>query len=173
MPTVRRWGKAAAERSPRVKSLGRRVLGAPDKKRRPSPAKPKIDIRGGHMMLDTQRGRWPIVVVVALGLQPGDTEAVADLVERAQLTSGRFRPLFLVDSGELGPFRARSYAVETVMRPDTYARVNPQDSYAAYVYERTESICAAYGVRAVVPLSREAVLAGDVTTVRLIGAFEL
>jgi hypothetical protein len=172
MPTVRRWGKATAARSPQVAQLARRMLGTAGGRTGPGFV-PRIDIRGGHMMLDTQRGRWPIVVVVALGLQPGDTEAVADLVERAQLTSGRFRPLFLVDSGELGPFRARSYAVETVMRPETYARVNPQDSYAAYVYERTESICAAYGVRAVVPLSREAVLAGDVATVRLIGAFEL
>jgi len=173
VPQVRRAGVAVARRSPALKSLGRRALGVragtSTKKRA---GKPRIDIRSGNMHLPGQGSRWPIVVVAALGLAPGDTERLAATVERAQLTSGRFRPLFLVDSGELAPFRSRNYAVETVMAQAMYARVNPQDSYAEYVYERTASIVSAYGARSVVPMSMETLDSMPGTVLRLMGALD-
>lgn len=126
------------------------------------------------MLLEHQGRDWPLVVVVALGLETGSTEIVADAVERAQLTSGRFRPIFLVDSGELGPFRQRSYAVETVMTRSTYARVNPQDSYGDYLADRTLSIVTSYGARSVVPVSVAALRAGFPSDeLRLMGQLEV
>jgi len=161
-PSIRRVAVGVGRRAPGLKELGRSVVGTQagtsSKKRRFK--RPAIDIRGGHMLLEHQGQYWPIVVFVALDLEPGDTELVADAVERAQLTSGQFKPLFLVDSGQLGPFRSRSYAVETVMPRAMYARVNPQDSYGDYLAERTSSIVTAYGARSVVPLSIASVRAG-------------
>lgn len=173
-PRVRAAAVAVGRRFPAAKQLGRRVLGIRAGSERFGSGGARIDIRGGLMTLAAQSRTWPIVVFAALDLSPGDTEVVADAVERAQLTSGRFKPLFLVDSGELAPFRVRNYAVETVMAERMYTLVNPQDSYPEYVYERTESIAAAYGVRAVVPLSIEALRAQPTTyLLRLVGALTI
>jgi len=175
VPSVRRVGLAVARRSPGLKGFTQRALGVRAGAWRTGGAtgQARIDIRSGAMHLPGQGSHWPIVVVVCLGLAPGDTQVLAAAVERAQLTSGRFRPLFLVDSGELAAFRSRSYAVETVMPRSMYARVNPHDSYAEYVYERTRSIVAAYGARAVVPVSMEALGSMPTMVLRLIGALDL
>ncbi|WP_028049438.1 hypothetical protein [Cellulomonas sp. URHD0024] len=174
LPGVRRAAKAVARRSPSAKTFGVRVLGlsAGQPKRRRT-GKVRIDIRSGHMMLPGQGSRWPITVVVAVGCTAGDTERLAAAVERAQLTSGRFRPLFVVDSGELAPFRSRNYAVEVVMPRGTYARVNAQDSYGEYLYERVSQIVSTYGARSVVPVVPSAIedMSGDV--LRLVGTLDL
>ncbi|GEK17148.1 hypothetical protein CPE01_08810 [Cellulomonas persica] len=173
-PAARRVVVAVGRRAPRVKDAGKVLLGVEAGGSRHLHGKPRVDIRGGHMLLPHQGRRWPIVLVVALGLEPGDTEVVADAIERVQLTTGRFRPLFLVDSGQLGPFRSRSYAVETVMPRAMYACVNPQDSYGDYLADRTQSIVHAYGVRSVVPVSVAALRDGvRPDELRLLGQLEL
>lgn len=173
-PAARRVVVAVGRRAPRVKDAAKVLLGVEAGGSRHLHGKPRVDIRGGHMLLPHQGRRWPIVLVVALGLEPGDTEVVADAIERVQLTTGRFRPLFLVDSGQLGPFRSRSYAVETVMPRAMYARVNPQDSYGDYLADRTLSIVQTYGVRSVVPVSVAALRDGvRPDELRLLGQLEL
>lgn len=166
-PPVRRRAAAIAERFPAARSLGNAVLGAPPAGRKKLRT---MDIRPGLMFTEVQGRRLPIVVVVCTGTAPGDTERLADTVERAQLTTGTFRPLFVVDSGELAPFRRRSYAVEAVMPEAAYRALNPHDAYSEYLYTRVTDIATAYGTRSVVPLTPDVLDALPPHVLRLLGA---
>lgn len=166
-PAVRRRAAALADRVPWLRSAGNAVLGPPPSSGR----RATLDIRPGRMFHGATQGRrLPIVVVVCLGTGPGDAELLAAAVERVQLTTGSFRPLFVVDGAELSPFRTRGYAVEAVMDRDAYARVNPQDAHSEYVFERVSAICAAYGARGVVPITPAALTATPEHVLRLLGA---
>lgn len=166
-PAVRRRAAALAERMPALRAMGNAVLGPPP----PSTRRIPLDIRPGRMFYGDVQGRsLPIVVVVCLGMRQGDAEELAAAVERAQLTTGSFRPLFVVDGGELAPFRTRGYAVEALMDRETYARLNPHDAHTEYVFERVAAVCAAYRARAVVPLSPAGLAATPDHVLRLIGA---
>lgn len=147
-PAVRRMSLEVVAKAPVVKQWGNAVLGPPPARARHG----RIDIRPGRFFAGDLGRTLPVVALVATGLGPGDTEVLAHEVELAQMTTGSFRPLFVVDSGELAPFRTRSFAVEVLMTPESYEAVNPHDSYDAYLHERVEQIAHGYRVAAVVPL---------------------
>lgn len=167
VPQVRRRAIALADRMPALRSVGNAVLGPTGK----STKRRTLDIRPGRMFTGEKQGRrLPIVIIVALELQPGDAVRLAERVERAQLTTGTFRPLVVVDTGELGPFRTRGYAVETLMPRTSYERVNPHDAHTEYVYERVRQLSVDYGARAVIPMDRSALDQMPDPVLRLIGA---
>ncbi len=166
-PRVRRVSLAIVARVPAVRDMGNAVLGEP----LATTKKKAVDIRPGPMFYgDVQGRRLPIVLIVAVGLGGGDTETLARQIELAQLTTGTFRPLFVVDSGELAPFRHRNYAVEAVMTAEAYGRVNPHDAYSEYLYERVSAIADGYRAQAVVPLPIQQLAHLSPSTMRLIGA---
>lgn len=166
VPRIRRIALTVAARFPAVKRLGKAMLDdSPQAARRPA-----ADIRPGRFFPDGQGRKLPIVVLVATGLQAGDAERLVHEVEIAQMTTGTFRPLFVVDTSELRPFRDRGYAVEHVMTQEGYAAVNPHDSYVEYLFSRTTAICRAYGAHAVVPLPPGDPTALSRPVLRLIGA---
>lgn len=167
VPSVRRRAIGLADRIPALRHVGNAVLG-------PTESTQKIrvlDIRPGRMFIGEKQGRrLPVVVVAALGLELGDAERLAERLERAQLTTGTFRPLVVIDTGELAPFRRRGYAVEAVMSRSSYERVNPHDAYTEYVYERVSELSAEYGARAVVPVNHATLEHMPDSVLRLIGA---
>lgn len=132
----------------------------------------QMSLRPGRYFADAEARTLPIVVIVATGLRPGDTELLAQEFERAQLLAGSFRPLFVIDTAEFGPIRSRGYVVERVMRPDELAAVNPRDSYGEYLFTRLSSIVHDYGAASVVPLppGNPAALSGPLS--RLVGAID-
>lgn len=110
------------------------------------------DIHPGRFF-ELGRGRTlPIVLFVATGMAEGGSDEIARRVELAQAMTGSFRPLFLVDGTELRPFRIRQYAVERIMPREEFEALNPYDSWAEYLYERTASIARSYRATSVVPL---------------------
>lgn len=109
-------------------------------------------IRAGRHFTDSRARRLPIVVIVALGLADGAAEDLAQGVERTQLSTRSFRPLFVIDSTEFAPFRRRGYVVERVMPADELAAVNPGDDYDEYLYSRVSTIARMYRVASVVPV---------------------
>lgn len=129
-----------------------------------------LGFRAGRYFGDRGGRSLPIVVVVSTGLQDADAERLARTVEYAQVVTGSFRPLFVIDRGEFGPFRARGYIVERVMRPDELAAVNPADSYPEYLFDRVTAIAREYGAKSVVPLPAGALAETDAVLLRLIGA---
>lgn len=166
-PLVHRTALRVAARLPAIKGVGRALLGTPPAKKRRTKA---LDIRPGRMFTEVQGRRLPVVVLVALGHDVDGLELLADRVERAQLTTGSFRPLFVVDRGVFAPFRSRNYAVEVVMDEAAYREVNPHDAYGEYLFERVEAIASAYGARSVVPLGPEVLVAAPDHVLRLVGA---
>ena len=148
VPRVRRRAAALADRLPALRDVANRALGAPPATTR----RQVLDIRPGRMFWGDLQGRQlPILVVVAVGVAPGDGEQLAEEVEQAQLATGTFRPLIVTDSNQLAPFRLRGQAVEAVMAQSVYARINPQDAWSEYLFERVNSIVKAYGAQSVVP----------------------
>lgn len=124
---------------------------------------------GRHLAGDAAR-TLPIVVIVATGLGNGDAERVARHVEHAQVMTGSFRPLFVIDKADFAPFRHRGFVVERVMRADELAAVNPADSYSEYLFARVRSIARGYGASSVVPLPVDALDVLPHPLFRLIGA---
>jgi hypothetical protein len=129
-----------------------------------------VDITAGRYFVPGKGRTLPVVVLVATGLGPGDAEILADEVEHAQMTTAGFRPLCVIDSSELAPFRARGFAVERVMPEAAFAQVNPHQSWADYVYERVASIAQGYRAASVVPLPPGRPDALPRTLLRLVGA---
>jgi len=167
VPAVRRRAAALANRMPSIRAIGNAVLGVPPATTR----RPVLDIRPGRMFWgDLQGRRLPIVVVVAVGLEPGNGETLALEIEQAQLATGTFRPLVVVDGGELAPFRRRGFAVEAVMSEDAYAQVNPQDAWSEYLFERVNAIVRAYGATSVVPWTATGWQGTPRHVLRLLGA---
>jgi hypothetical protein len=109
-------------------------------------------IRAGRHFIDSRARRLPIIVIVASGLGDGAAEDLAQEVERTQLSTRSFRPLFVVDSADFAPFRRRGYVVERVMPVDELAAVNPGDDYDEYLYSRVSAIARLYHVASVVPV---------------------
>lgn len=113
----------------------------------------RLDIRAGRYVDDRARRDLPIVVIVATGSESVDCDGLAAAVEQAQVLTGSFRPLFVVDHGAFAPFRARGFAVEHVMSESSFTAVRPHDTYADYLYRRVASITRSYGAQSVVPLN--------------------
>lgn len=109
-------------------------------------------IRAGRHFTDRRARRLPIVVIVAAGLSDGAAEDLAREVERTQLSTRSFRPLFVIDSADFAPFRRRGYVVERVMPAGELAAVNPGDDYDEYLYSRVSAIARLYQVASVVPV---------------------
>lgn len=167
VPAVRGRAVALADRFPVLRSAGNAVLGPTQGTRRAR----TVDIRPGRMVTgETQGRRLPVVVVVAVGLGPGDAERLAAAIERAQLTTGTFRPLAVIDTGDLGAFRARGYAVEAVMSESVFARVNPHEAWSEYLFERVTVIASGYGARSVVPVDPASLDRLPDHVLRLVGA---
>lgn len=127
-----------------------------------------LDIRPGRFFAEQKGRTLPVVVFVATSIAAGDGEKLAAAVEQAQYLTGSFRPLFVIDAGQFGPFRARGFAVEYVMAREAYLRVNPADSYPEYLLARVSSIARAYRAASVVPLRPDAL--PDSVQLRLVGA---
>lgn len=128
-----------------------------------------MGIRPGRYFDGVDARALPVVVIVATGLHDGDAERLAHEFERAQMMTGTFRPLFVIDSAELGPFRRRGYAVEHVLRPEELGELCPGDSYSEYLFMRVQSIARRYGASSVVPLPSGAPAALSGPMARLVG----
>jgi hypothetical protein len=166
VPRVRRVAVALADRAPFLRTAGNAVLGPVHSTRRPV-----LDVRPGRMFVGGVQGRaLPIVVIVAVDLPAGAGEDLAREVEHAQLGSGTFRPVVVIDSGDLAAFRRRGHVVEAVMPRATFEQVNPQDSWSEYLYERVNAIVAAYGATSVVPWTTEGWARTPRHVLRLMGA---
>lgn len=128
-----------------------------------------VDIQPGRFY-EPGRGRTlPIVIFVSTGMAEGDSEELARKVELAQVMTGSFRPLFVVDSSELRPFRTRQHAVEHIMPREEFEALNRHDSWTEYLHERTASIARAYRATSVVPLPRGGVGQVSDEMLRLVG----
>jgi hypothetical protein len=112
-----------------------------------------LRIRPGRYFPPGVGRRLPIVVVVATGLRDGEAEELAREFEYAQMMTGSFRPLFVIDSGDFGPFRRRGYVVERVMSEKELAKTNPEDAYGEYLFSRLSTITSAYRAVSVVPFA--------------------
>jgi hypothetical protein len=129
-----------------------------------------MGIRAGQHFLKGSARKLPIVVIVATSLRSGEAESLAREVERAQIVTGTFRPLFVIDTAEFGPFRRRGYVVERVMPPEELAAANPGDAHGDYLFERISSIVRTYGATSVVPVAAGSAHALDGSLLRLIGS---
>lgn len=168
---LRTAGVRGLRRVPGARALARALLadeigGARTRAARRG-AVPPMDIRPGRFFTGDRGRTLPVIAIVALGANPGDAEKLADTVERAQYLTGSFRPLLVVDGGELAPFRARGFAVEHVMSEAAFRALNPEDSYNEYVLHRVGSIVSDYRALAALPVPPDG---GDPFQLRLIGA---
>ncbi len=168
---LRKIAIAVLGRSPRAMAVARALVprrGARRVGRRGGSSGVRLNIRAGRYVDDSARQELPIVVIVATGDRAADAERLAASVERAQVLTGSFRPLFVIDHGWFTPFRTRGYAVEHVMSESAFAAVRPHDLYSDYVFRRVASVTRSYGARSVVPVADDGVL--DPESLRLIGA---
>lgn len=127
-------------------------------------------IRAGRHLTSSRARRLAIVVIVASGLGDGAAEDLAQDVERTQLSTRSFRPLFVIDSADFAPFRRRGYVVERVMPAEELAAVNPGDDYDEYLYSRVSAVARIYRAAAVVPIPAGGLDDWRGPLVRLIGA---
>jgi hypothetical protein len=150
-------------------ALVRRSAPAPEPVVEVKPPRP-LRIRPGRYFPTGAARRLPIVVVVATGLRDGEAEELAREFEYAQMMTGSFRPLFVIDSGDFAPFRRRGYVVERVMNAQELASLNPRDAYGEYLFSRISTISRGYRAVSVVPYASGSldVLRGPL--LRLIGA---
>lgn len=165
--TVRRTVGQSLRRSPMAVRVAHAVAGispAEIEARRP------MRFRPGRYFDDADARDLPIVVFVATGVSGEEADLLGRQVEHAQMMTGSFRPLFVVDQADFAPFRSRGYVVERVMDAEELARANPFDSHAEYVFGRVRSIARDYGAISVVPVPAGAVAAMDGVALRLVGA---
>lgn len=86
-----------------------------------------------------------------LGMTPEAVEEAVQEVERRQIRNRDFTPVFVTDSSDLGPFRARGYVVEYLPASVTSgARLSRNDR--RYLRDRIELITAKWGLGKVVDL---------------------
>ncbi|NED94085.1 hypothetical protein G1H11_02045 [Phytoactinopolyspora alkaliphila] len=129
-----------------------------------------MGFRPGRYFTDVEARHLPVVVIVVIGFEGDATERLAREIESAQMLTGSFRPLFVIDTPHFGPFRSRGFAVERVMRAEELAAANPLDSYGDYLFDRVRSIARDYGASSVVPVPAEAADSMRGLTARLVGA---
>jgi hypothetical protein len=135
-----------------------------------SAAVPAMGFRPGRYFADDGARRLPVVVIVATGMGEGDAETLAREFEHAQMMTGSFRPLFVIDNADFTPFRSRGFVVERVMRADELRVANPHDSHGEYLFSRLRSITRDYGAVSVVPIPPGAADSLKGTMARLVGA---
>lgn len=152
--------------------VGARVINTLKRRSAQPTAGGPLGIRPGRTLTGRAARTLPVVVIVATQLGPGDADRIARRVEHAQMMTGSFRPLFVIDNADFAPFRSRGFVVERVMRAEELASFNPDDSHAEYVFSRVRAIARDYGASSVVPLTPDALDSLPQSLTRLIGAVE-
>lgn len=115
-----------------------------------------LKIRAGRYFTDKKARRLPIVILVATGLREEDAEALAREIERAQLMTASFRPVFVIDSADFTPFRRRGYVVERVMPADEFRSIAPTHAYLEYLTTRLETVLREYRAISIIPIVQRA-----------------
>ncbi|NEE01445.1 hypothetical protein [Phytoactinopolyspora halotolerans] len=165
---ARRLAGRALRRSDLAMRIARRLSGSAAP--RTSGQHRSMAFRPGRYFVQDGARRLPVVVVVATGLTDGEAERIAREFEYAQMMTGSFRPLFVIDSADFAPFRSRGYVVERVMRAHELAVASPGDSYGEYLFSRLRSIASDYGAASIVPLPEGSAATLRGSTARLVGA---
>jgi hypothetical protein len=113
---------------------------------------PPMGIRPGRHLTAAEARELPIIIIVAEGLGDGGAEKLAGEIEKIQLSTRSFRPLFVIDNADFAPFRQRGYVVERVMPAAELDAVNPGDDHGEYVRSRVAAISRSYRAASVVPI---------------------
>ncbi len=80
----------------------------------------------------------PVVLLLALGLGHDELETWADLVARAQARGHRFRPLWVLDSGDLPVVLTRGWACDHVVTAQQHAGLGAPQGYAEHLALRLD-----------------------------------
>ncbi|WP_129662637.1 hypothetical protein [Phytoactinopolyspora endophytica] len=165
---ARRVAGRLLRRSPVAMRVARRLAGTG--KAGSSAGGTSMGFRPGRYFVQDGARKLPVVVIVATGLGEGEAEGLAREFEYAQMMTGSFRPLFVIDSADFAPFRGRGYVVERVMRAEELSAASPGDSHSEYIFSRLRSIASDYGASSIVPLPEGTAGALRGPTARLVGA---
>jgi len=104
----------------------------------------------GWRCLAAERPRFRIGFKL-FGANDHDAERAVELVERRQIRSRDFAPVFVTDLADLEPFRRRGYVVEFLPKTVTRAAGGSPD-VERYLKRRLELIKAKWGLRDLVDL---------------------
>ncbi|NEE01448.1 hypothetical protein [Phytoactinopolyspora halotolerans] len=99
----------------------------------------------GHYLPPRARNGAVRVLVVAVGHDPAQLEALADELAWLQVDRPYIKPVLLLNSPDVAPVRRRGFVYETAVDPATWPAYDATDgSYDTYVQQRVIEMVRVY-----------------------------
>lgn len=106
-----------------------------------------LPVSAGRHVDDALGRTFTLVLVVVTGATRDQLDEIARRTAELQRHGARSRPVFVIDSGDLGAFRDGGYVVDHVLDRETLRGLSPAEDHDSYLQARTGALNRLYGAQ--------------------------